>query len=195
MVDESATLKNQDLPGMTGPMSLGQPPLSLDLHYLVTADGPDPDDDRGASTRARRRDAHPARPPDRREGRPPVRPRPPERGRAPQGHHRAADVERLTNLWTAITSPLRVSVGYRVTVVQLESTQPRSVPKPVIEPPPAGPRVYAVSINRPVIADLGVMRRLPRPHSRGAASSLRPGRGAAARGGFGLVRWDQTDSR
>ncbi|GAF88927.1 unnamed protein product, partial [marine sediment metagenome] len=47
-VTENAALKNQDLPGRGGPLSLGRPPLSLDLHYLITAMGLDSADTRGA---------------------------------------------------------------------------------------------------------------------------------------------------
>ena len=66
--------------------------------------------------------------------------------------------EGLSNLWTATTAPIRLGATYRVTVVQLESTLPRRFPKPVLEPPAAGPRVDVVPIDRPQIATLGVIR-------------------------------------
>jgi hypothetical protein len=161
MVEESATLKNQDLPGMVGPMSLGRPPLSLDLHYLVTATGPDPNDDRGAhrvlgDVMLTLHD-HPIVAKDD----PLLDPVLQNEVELLKITLEPLDVEALSKVWTATTAPLRLSVGYRVTVVQLESTQPRSVAKPVKELPAAGPRVYAVSLDRPVIAALGVMRRLP----------------------------------
>jgi hypothetical protein len=161
MVEESATLKNQDLPGMAGPMSLGQPPLSLNLHYLVTASGPDPNDDRGGhrvlGDVMLTLHEHPIVAKDD----PLLDPVLQNEVELLKITMEPLDVEGLSKVWTATTAPLRLSVGYKVTVVQLESTQPRSVAKPVKELPAAGPRVYAVSLNRPVIANLGVMRRLP----------------------------------
>ena len=161
MVEESPTLKNQDLPGMVGPMSLGQPPLSLDLHYLVTGAGPDPNDDRGShrvlGDVMLTLHEHPIVAKDD----PLLDPVLQNEVELLKITMEPLDVEGLSKIWTATTAPLRLAVGYKVTVVQLESTQPRSVAKPVKELPAGGPRVYAVSLNRPVIAALGVMRRLP----------------------------------
>src|SRR5215216_2623230 len=39
-VTETGFLKNQEIPGQGHPAAFGRPPLSLDLHYLVTAYGP-----------------------------------------------------------------------------------------------------------------------------------------------------------
>src|SRR5262245_54313716 len=36
-ISENAALRNQDLPGVGASGSFGRPPLSLELHYLVTA--------------------------------------------------------------------------------------------------------------------------------------------------------------
>jgi hypothetical protein len=143
---------------MAGPMSLGRPPLSLELHYLLTATGTDPNDDRGAHRVL---------------------------GDAMLTLHdhsiiakddplldatlqnevelikvtmEQLDSEELSKVWTATTAPLRLSAGYKVTVVQLESILPRTIAKPVLEPPDAGPRVFAVPLDRPVIASVGVMR-------------------------------------
>lgn len=157
-VAESAELKNQDLPGATAPMSLGHPPLSLDLHYLVTAEGADPDD-----TRAAQRvlgDAmltlHDT----------PIIPKDDpllDPGLHGEVEHLSVtlegpQMETLTNLWTAATAPYRLSASYKVTVVQLESQRPRKYPKPVLEPPEAGPWVDVVPIDRPVIERIGVIR-------------------------------------
>ena len=43
-VDESASLKNQDLPGLAPGGGFGSPPLSLELYYLLTAYAPEDDD-------------------------------------------------------------------------------------------------------------------------------------------------------
>ena len=195
MVEESATLKNQDLPGMAGPMSLGQPPLSLNLHYLVTAAGPDPNDDRGGhrvlGDVMLTLHEHPIVAKDD----PLLDPVLQNEVELLKITMEPLDVEGLSKIWTATTAALRLSVGYKVTVVQLESTQPRSVAKPVKELP----RSWTSGVCR-VAQSAGDCHprsdaTSPRPHSRGADSSLRAGRGAAARGGFGLLRWDETDSR
>ena len=130
MVEESPTLKNQDLPGMVGPMSLGQPPLSLDLHYLVTGAGPDPNDDRGShrvlGDVMLTLHEHPIVAKDD----PLLDPVLQNEVELLKITMEPLDVEGLSKIWTATTAPLRLSVGYKVTVVQLESTQPRSVAKP-----------------------------------------------------------------
>jgi hypothetical protein len=157
-VVENAELRNQDLPGNTSPMALGHPPLSLDLHYLLTAQGLDAEDDRGAHRVLG--DAmltlhdHPV-----------IAKDDPILDPVLQGEvellkitFEPVGLEQLSNLWAATTAPYRLSVAYRVTVIQLESTRPRVFPKPVLEPPSAGPRVHAVPSDRPRIASLGVVR-------------------------------------
>lgn len=159
-ITENAALKNQDLPGMSGPMSLGRPPLSLDLHYVLTASGPDATDDRGAhrvlgdAMLALHDHAIVAKDDD-------------VLDLALTGEVELLrvtledfDTEELSKIWTATTAPLRLAAGYKVTVVQLESTLPRTIAKPVLEPPQAGPRVYATSLDRPFVEAVGVMRRL-----------------------------------
>ena len=157
-VSENAELKNQDLPGRAGPLSLGRPPLSLDLHYLITAAGSDADDTRPAQRVLG--DAmltlhdHPIIPKDD----PLLDP-----GLQQEVEHLTVTLENpqmetLTNLWTSLSSPYRLAAAYRVTVVQLESQLPRSFPKPVLEPPTAGPHVDVIPIDRPVIERIGVVR-------------------------------------
>lgn len=160
-ITESAGLKNQDLPGMAGPLSLGRPPLSLELHYLITAAGLDPNDDRGAHRVLG--DAmltlhdHPIIAKDD----PLLDPALQNAAELITVTMEQLDTEELSKIWTAATAPVRLCTGYKVTVVQLESMRPRRVAKPVLAPPAAGPRVYAVPLDRPVIASVGVMRLLP----------------------------------
>lgn len=157
-VSESAELKNQDLPGTVGSLALGHPPLSLDLHYLVTAQGLDPDDDRGGHRVLG--DAmlvlhdHPVIAKDD----PLLDPGLQDEVELLTITLDPLGLEQLTNLWTATTAPYRLSCAYKVTVVQLESARPLRFPKLVREPPEAGPRVDAVPIDRPRIARLGVVR-------------------------------------
>ena len=160
-ITESAGLKNKDLPDMAGPLSLGRPPLSLELHYLITATGLDPNDDRGAHRVLG--DAmltlhdHPIIAKDD----PLLDPALQNAAELITVTMEQLDTEELSKIWTAATAPVRLCTGYKVTVVQLESTRPRRVAKPVLAPPAAGPRVYAVPLDRPVIASVGVMRLLP----------------------------------
>src|SRR5262249_33114494 len=44
-ISECPYLSNQDLPGAANPSEYGFPPLSLDLHYLLTAYGSNDEDD------------------------------------------------------------------------------------------------------------------------------------------------------
>lgn len=160
-VSENASLKNQDLPGMAPPASLGRPPLSLDLHYLLMATGQSPTDDRGAQRVLG--DAmvtlhdHPIIPKDDPLLDPALR----EEVELVNVTFEPLTLEDLSKIWTATSSPFRLAVGYLVTVVQLESTLPRRIAKPVLEPPTGGPRIRALPMDRPVIAFLSVLRRRP----------------------------------
>ncbi|WP_448612075.1 DUF4255 domain-containing protein [Geodermatophilus sp. URMC 60] len=157
-VTENAALKNQDLPGRGGPLSLGRPPLSLDLHYLITAMGLDSADTRGAQRVLG--DAmvtlhdHPVIAKDD----PVLDPALHQEVELLKVTLQPLATEELANLWTATTSPLRLAVVYLVTVVQLESAVPRQIARPVGAPPGAGPRVYAVPLDRPQITAVGVIR-------------------------------------
>jgi hypothetical protein len=65
----------------------------------------------------------------------------------------------LSKLWTALPEAnFRRSVGYQVSVVQIESRQDRRYPRPVGEPKEAGPRIYALAFHSPKIVDLRVIR-------------------------------------
>jgi hypothetical protein len=157
-IAENAELKNQDLPGMVAPLALGHPPLSLDLYYLITAAGADVDDDRAAQRVLG--DAmlvlhdHSVIPKDD----PVLDPTLQNEVELLKITMEPLDIEELSKIWTASTGALRLSAAYKVTVVQLESSLPRRVPKPVLEPPTAGPRVYAEPIDRPQIASVAVVR-------------------------------------
>lgn len=157
-ITENAELKNQDLPGRGGPLSLGRPPLSVNLHYLVTTTGLDSADTRGAhrvlgDVMLTLHD-HPIIAKDD----PVLDPGLQQEVELLKITLEPLSAEELSNIWTATTAPYRLSVAYRVTVVQLESALPRQIPKPVGAPPEAGPRVYAVPLNRPQITTVGVIR-------------------------------------
>lgn len=155
-ITESADLKNQDLPGRGGSLSYGHPPLSVNLHYLITTMGLDSADTRGAQRVLG--DAmltlhdHPVIAKDD----PVLDPGLQQEVELLKITLEPLSAEELSNIWTATTAPYRLAVAYRVTVVQLESPLPRQIARPVGAPPEAGPRVYAVPLDRPQITAVGV---------------------------------------
>jgi len=169
-VTENPHLKNQEIPGHGHPGTYGKPPLSLDLHYLMTAYGHTTDDSDsqnealaqqvlGSAMRvlhdypvitdelvdsngdpildSELHDAY-------------------ERVRLTLS---PISLEDLSKVWTALESPYRLSVAYKVNVVQIESKQPRRYPKPVGEPKGEGPRVVTTPFQGPRIEQLLVIRK------------------------------------
>ncbi len=155
-VDENASLKNMDLPGRGHPGAFGRPPLSIDLHYLVTAYGPNEEDELETHQLL---------------------------GNAMRVLHDHAmilganldstleneiehvklyleplSLEELSKIWSAVTRPMRTSVSYLVTVVQIENQLPRKFQRPVAEPPVGGPRIKAVTWRAPRIEQVLVIR-------------------------------------
>lgn len=159
-ISENAFLKNQDLPGQGNPGAYGHPPLSLDLHFILTA-YPAAETAIYADLDAQyvlgeaMRVLH-------------------EYARVPnhlldmslRNEFEALNVslepaatEDFVKIWTALPEgKFRLSVAYQVSVVQIESLQPRHYPRLVGEPAAAGPRVYALPMQRPVIRELSVIR-------------------------------------
>jgi hypothetical protein len=170
-VSENPFLRNQEIPGEGSRGAYGQPPLTLDLHYLLTvfgasANGPFFDEtpahrllgsamralhDHAIITDAVTTRRSPA-------GAPVLH-------SALRGEHERIKLtlqplalEDLTNVWTSLELSYRLSVAYEVSVVQIESQRPRRYPRPVQEPPGAGPRVYAAPLRRPRILSIAVRR-------------------------------------
>ncbi len=152
-VTENGYLQNQDIPGRGAPGAFGHPPLSLNLHYLITAygnetvpatgAGPALFDDRlahfllGSAMRV----FHDI----------PVVTERITTVRPPSGgfvlHDSLRDeyeqvkltlepltLEDVTKVWTALALRYRLSAAYAVTVVQIESRRPRRFPRPVGQP-------------------------------------------------------------
>lgn len=132
-VVENPYLKNQDRASPPG--SYGRPPLSLDLHYLLTAYGGSDEDSKGAQeilgdAMAVLHD-HPL-----------IHPKDP-------GYDDVRDLglddaveqvkvglepittEDLTKVWTALTVPYRLSASYVVSVVQVQTRRPVARAPPV----------------------------------------------------------------
>jgi hypothetical protein len=172
-VTENAALKNQEIPGQGTIGAYGHPPLSLVLHYLLTAYGTSAQQDQVGDERiahdllgSAMRVLHDFAIVDARLRRvivPPV-------GTPVLDPVLLNEFERvklcldpvtlddLTKLWTALERRFRPSAAYTVSVVQIESRLPRRFPRPVGEPPAAGPRVFVVPLRTPEIREIRVRR-------------------------------------
>jgi hypothetical protein len=131
----NAAWRNQNLPTQAGPGELGRPPLALNLHYLLTAYGDDTDDESvshrvlGGAMSVLHDHAL--------LGRDEIR-------GVLAGNDLAEQFERLrvtpltlpmdemSKLWTALQTNYRVSAGYEVTVVLIDSLSPGRAPLPVL---------------------------------------------------------------
>lgn len=167
-VTENAQLKNQEIPGHGHPAAYGHPPLSLDLHYLLTAYGTTDDGGQMNETISHfllgsaMRVLHDN----------PVIHDGMVTGGGQSILHASLrgefervkvtleplTIEDLSKVWTAITLPYRISAAYMVNVVQIESRRQRQFPRPVGEPPLAGPRVIVVPLKAPRITEVRVRR-------------------------------------
>ncbi|HEX7979878.1 MAG TPA: DUF4255 domain-containing protein [Gemmatimonadaceae bacterium] len=186
-VTENGYLQNQEIPGRGGAGGYGHPPLSLNLHYLLTAYGTTEvrvglstlfDDSTaqfvlGSAMRV----LHDV----------PVITDSVTTQRAPSGglvlHQSLRDefehvkislepltLEDISKVWTALALRYRLSAAYVVNVVQIESRRARRFPRPVGQPasptvppfpsdaPSPGPMVYVLTIQTPTITDVRVIR-------------------------------------
>ena len=187
-VTENGYLQNQEIPGRGSPAAYGHPPLSLNLHYLLTAYGnvllnqeavPPTYDDLDALflLGSAMRVLHDmpvitdriatVRPP---SGRVVLD------ARLRDGYERVKlsleplTLEDITKVWSALVLRYRLSAAYVVNVVQIESQRPRTFPRPVGQPasattPPLpedpvapGPMVYVRTIQTPTITAATVRR-------------------------------------
>lgn len=170
-VAENPCLANQEIPGSGHPGAYGHPPLSLNLHFLLTVFGSTVNGefldetpahwllgsamrvlhDHGIVTESLVSRREPS-------GVPLLDP-------LLHGEHErvkltlwSLGLEDLSNVWTALALPYRLSVAYEVSVVQIESGRPRRYPRPVQEPPGGGPRVHTTTLRRPQLASVTVRR-------------------------------------
>jgi len=134
MVTENGDLKNQEIPGQGHPGSYGHPPLSLNLHYLMTAFDSETGDDRDLKAQEVLGD-----------GMRVLHDFPIITGNssfaAPELQNefesvritlQPASLEEFAKIWTALPSAnFRCSVAYNITVVQIESRLPRQLAAPV----------------------------------------------------------------
>ncbi len=190
-VTENGNLQNQEIPGRGASSGYGHPPLSLNLHYLLTAYGnaeiqakeASLFDDTGAHVLlgSAMRVFHDV--PIVTESITSVRP---PSGviildeSLRDGYERVRlsleplTLEDITKVWTALALRYRLSAAYVVNVVQIESRRARTFPRAVgrpasatvpplpTDPPAPGPWIQALTIQTPTITDVRV-RRVGRP--------------------------------
>jgi hypothetical protein len=164
-VNENAFLKNQDIPGLGSPGAYGRPPLSLNLHYLLTAHGRS-ETAVDADLEAQRilgdamRVLHEL--PVVGEGLEITNPAAgtvgePILNSALRGEFEQIKIsldpvtlEEFSKIWTALPQAnFRRSVAYEVSVVQIESRSPRTAAPPVKER-----RVHLATLRRPEISNV-----------------------------------------
>jgi hypothetical protein len=156
-IEENASLKNADIPGLGNPGSYGRPPLSLDLHYMLTAYGETEEEQvathhlLGDAMRVLHDNAIIFPP----ELSPELR----NEVEHVKLYLEPLSLEELSKIWTSVTRPLRLSACYLVTVVRIESRKVRKFARPVGEPPQGGPRIKAVTFRAPRIEQVLVIRK------------------------------------
>lgn len=158
-VTENGSLKNQEIVGHGHPGAYGHPPLSLDLHYLLTAYGSTSEEPYVNESQAQHllgsamrvlhdysiiteqlQDAQ-------------NQPVLDEALRNQYEHVKLSldplSLEDLSKVWTALNLPFRLSAAYTVSVVQIESQRQRR-----ISPPVETRRVHVAQLRRPQITKL-----------------------------------------
>jgi hypothetical protein len=144
-VTENGSLKNQMIPGQGHPSEYGHPPLSLVLHYLLSAYGSSDDNGVMNETRAhfllgsamRVLHDHPVVTEALLTGNlPPPRTILHESLRGEFEQIKLVldpiSLEDLAKVWTALTRPYRLSAAYTVSVVQIESQRLKRLASPVL---------------------------------------------------------------
>jgi hypothetical protein len=168
-VSENAALKNQEIPGRGSPGAYGHPPLSLDLHYLMTAYGTREVQANFQETLShfllgsamRVFHDHAVITDDLLTVRDAVGTPILHDSLAGEFEHikialEPISLEDLSKVWTALTQPYRVSAAYQVTVVQIESRRQRQFPRRVKELPLGGPKIFVVPFRYPQIQEIAV---------------------------------------
>ena len=153
LVTENGYLKNQEIPGQGHPGSYGNPPLSLNLHYLMTGySDSDSSDERDLSAQETLGDGmrvlHDFA----------IVTRDSPYLDAALRHEferikvslQPANLEEFAKIWTALPAAnFRCSVAYNVTVIQIESERPRQLALPV-----KTRRLHMSLVKRPQITNV-----------------------------------------
>jgi hypothetical protein len=158
---ENGALKNQMIPGQGHASEFGHPPLSLVLHYMLTAYGATDDNGLVNETRAHfllgsaMRVLHDY--PVITDGLMTLHATPSQvlhsslRGEFEQVKIclDPISLEDLSKVWTALTRPYRLSAAYTVSVVQIESRRTRTLAAPVLTR-----RIHLATSKRPQVSDV-----------------------------------------
>ncbi len=161
-VKENGYLKNQEIPSQGHPADYGHPPLSLDLHYLLTTfAATETAADADLNTQQTLGDAmrvfhdYPVITEDLHQNDNPADPRiqdPSLLGEFEQVRVtlEPREMDEISGLWSGLPeAAFRRSVSYRCSVVQIESQRARRSVRPVRER-----RVYAFPLNSPHIDEI-----------------------------------------
>jgi hypothetical protein len=153
LISENGYLKNQEIPGEGYPSAYGNPPLSLNLHYLMTGySDKDNSDDRdlfaqetlGDGMRVLHDFAIITR------DSPYLDPVLQHEFERIKISLQPASLEEFAKIWTALPNAnFRCSVAYNVTVIQIESERPRRIGVPV-----QTRRVHVSLMQRPEISSV-----------------------------------------
>lgn len=137
-VSHSAALRNTPMPGQIKPGESGNPPLALNLYYLVTAYGQNNEDSAAHLLLGRVMSAlhdHPLLNPD--EIRSATQASLPDSDLHTQVERvritpQAMPLEEMSKLWATFQTQFRISAAYQVSVVLIESTRAAKTPLPVL---------------------------------------------------------------
>jgi hypothetical protein len=158
---ENGALKNQMIPGQGHPSEYGHPPLSLVLHYLLTAYGATDDNGLVNETRAHFLLGSAMRVlfdyPVITDGLMTVNSPPTQilhdslRGEFEQIKIclDPLSLEDVSKVWTALTRPYRLSAAYTVSVVQIESRRLKTLAAPVLTR-----RIHLLVSKRPQVSNV-----------------------------------------
>jgi hypothetical protein len=149
--------RNMEPPNTGWRTARGRPPLALRLSYLLTAfpasstNGGDQEQFAHAGLAAAMRDLHENAVID--EGESILSPLAKPLVEPLRITMEDLDLEAISKIWTAVAKPLRLSVGYEVSLVVVDSTQAYSAGPPVLTrrlavAPSMGPRLVSVSPGR-----------------------------------------------
>lgn len=130
----NAAWQNMDMPRQIRQGETGQPPLALNLHYLITGYGKDDDDILGQQWLGKAMSIlhdHPVL------GAQEIKDALAASGLQDQIERvritpQSMSSDEMSKLWTAFQAPYRISVAYQVDVVLIESTRPALTPLPVL---------------------------------------------------------------
>ncbi len=141
LVSQNGSMRNMPIPQQVKPGETGYPPLALNLYYLITAYGPDVDDENVNSHQLLGQAMnvfhdHPLL------GADEIQKAASNAGVDSDLHHQIERIritpqpmtlEEMSKLWTTFQTNFRISTAYEVAVVLIESTRSAKTPLPVLK--------------------------------------------------------------